>query len=432
MKTRPSSIRPVVLRSVAVTGVLLLSGFLIPTPEATQTPAAAQEVTVLAGGDLAKGDVGRDIGEEPAFAHNPGNWIPVPYLNLEEHRDAIRARTGKKDLNAGTHYGDTMIPPDRKFDTPEDERRHPFLRVLDLVRNADVAFANLEMPLTDGRCKARGACGAPAFANTMHWAGLDVLSVANNRVHDAETVGLLDTIDALTRAGVTPIGGGRNLEDARRPLIIERKGLKMAFFAYTYGTSLGIDGFVQRHQSGVMPLDPFVIKEDIKRVRDQVDFVLLSLHWGRVVQKDEKTGALLNTEVPAEERKFAQELIEGGADVILGAHPHVPKGIEVYKSGLIIYSLGMFLFGHGHDEWTDNFMARLSLTRGAIPRVEILPIAGIGLDVMQPFQLQGPRAQTLLQDVQKLSAVLDTNMTIEGDIGVIRPRAPAGTRSAGR
>src|SRR5262249_53987488 len=161
-----------------------------------------------------------------------------------------------------------------------------------------------EMPLTDGRCKARGACGAPAFANTLHWAGFDVLSVANNRVHDAETAGLLDTIDALSRAGVSPIGGGRNLEDARRPLIIQRKGLKLAFLAYTYGTSLGIDGFAQRNQSGVMPLDPFLIKEDIKRVRSQVDFVVLSLHWGKVVQKDEKTGALLNKEVVTEERKF--------------------------------------------------------------------------------------------------------------------------------
>src|SRR5262249_700949 len=229
MKMRHSLVRIAVLRSVAGSIFLLPVVFLLPTPGATQTPAATQEITLLAGGDLAKGDIGRDIGQEPAYTHNPGNWIPIPYLNLEEHRDAIRTRTGKKDLDEGTHYAETMIPPAGKFDTPEDERRYPFLRMLDLVRNADVAFANLEMPLTDGRCKARGACGAPAFANTLHWAGFDVLSVANNRVHDAETAGLLDTIDALSRAGVSPIGGGRNLEDARRPLIIERKGLKLAF-----------------------------------------------------------------------------------------------------------------------------------------------------------------------------------------------------------
>jgi poly-gamma-glutamate synthesis protein (capsule biosynthesis protein) len=234
----------------------------------------------------------------------------------------------------------------------------------------------------------------------------------------------------LSRAGVSPVGGGHNLEEARRPLIVERKGLKLAFLAYTYSTSLGINGFVERDQPGVMPLDPLLIKEDIKRVRSQVDFVILSFHWGKVVQRDAKTGAYRFKEVVKEERKFAQEMIDAGADVILGAHPHVPKGVEVYKSGVIFYCPGIFIFGHGHDDWTDNFMERLTLTRGAIPRVEILPIAGKGLDVMQPFPLQGQRAQALLQDIQKLSADLDTNMTIEGDMGVIRPQASRGTASA--
>ena len=412
--------------------------FLLPTPVSTQTPAAAQthattqEVTLLAGGDLEKGDAarGREIGPEPVFTSKPGSWIAIPYLNLEEHRDAIRAAIGTKDLDEGTHYGETMIPPSHKFATPEEERRYPFLHVLDLVRNADVAFANLEMPITDARCIARGACGAPAFANTLHWAGLDVVSVANNRVHDAETAGMLDTIHALSRAGVSPVGGGRNLEEARRPLIVERKGLKLAFLAYTYGTSLGINGFVERDQPGVMPLDPLLIKEDIKRVRSQVDFVVLSFHWGKVVQRDAKTGAYRFKNVVKEERQFAQEMIDAGADIILGAHPHLPKGVEVYKSGVIFYCPGIFIFGHGHEDWTDNFMERLTLTRGAIPRVEILPIAGKGLDVMQPFPLQGQRAQALLQEIQKLSADLDTKMTIEGDIGVIRPSASRTTGSA--
>jgi poly-gamma-glutamate capsule biosynthesis protein CapA/YwtB (metallophosphatase superfamily) len=421
MKTRPSLVS---------TAVVAVSLFLLPTAFLLPAPAAAQEITLLAGGDLAKGAPGRDIGLDPVYVQPSKDWIPIPYLNLEEHRDEIRARIGKKNLDEGTHYGETVIPPDRKFATAEEERRYPFLRIADLVRSADVAFANLEMPLTNGRCIARGACGAPELARTLSWAGLDVLSVANNRVHDAETVGLLDTIQALSRAGLSPIGGGRNLDEARRPLIVERRGLKLAFLAYTYGTSMGIDGFVRRDAAGVMPLDPLVIKDDIKRVRSQVDFVVLSFHWGRVVQKDEKTGAYRFKEVVPEERKFAQEMIDAGADIILGAHPHNPKGVEVYKNGVIFYCFGIFVFGHGHDEWEDNFMARLTLAKGAIPRVEILPIAGKGLDVVQPFPLQGERAQALLKDVQKLSADLDTQMAIEGDIGVVRPQASRATSSS--
>jgi poly-gamma-glutamate capsule biosynthesis protein CapA/YwtB (metallophosphatase superfamily) len=424
MKRMVLSLMPAVLRAVAVSIVLLPATFLL------SAPAATQEITLLAGGDLEKGMLKSEIGQEPAYTGKPGDWIPVPYLNLEEHRDAIRARIGKEDLDEGSHYSETMPLLTRKFATPEEERRYPFLHILDLVRNADVAFANLEMPLSDARCRARGTCGAPAFANTLHWAGLDVVSVANNRVHDAETVGLLDTIHALSRAGVSPIGGGRNLEEARRPLIIERKGVKLAFLAYTYGTSsMGIDGFVQRDQAGVMPLDPLLIKEDIKRVRSQVDFVVLSFHWGKVVQRDAKTGAYRFRDVAKEERKFAQEMIDAGADIILGGHPHIPKGVEVYKSGVIFYCFGIFTFGHGHDEWMDNFVARLTLARGAIPRVEILPLAGKGMDVTQPFLLQGQRARALLQDIQTLSADLDTKMTIEGDIGVIRPQVSRTTKS---
>lgn len=432
MKTCPSLVRTAVLRAVALAIFLLSTAFLLPTPAATQTPRATQEVTLLAGGDFARGAIGRDIGLDPVYLQRVENWPPIPYLNLEEHRDAIRARIGKEDLDEGTHYGRTMIPPDRKFATPEEERRYPFVRILDLLRNADVAFANLEMPLTDARCIARGACGAPALANTLRWAGFDVMSVANNRVHDAEAVGVLDTIRALSRAGVSPVGGGRNLADARRPLIIERKGLKLAFLAYTYGTSRGIDGFVRPDEqgAGVMPLDPLLIKEDIKRVRSQADFVVLSFHWGRVVQQDEKTGAYRFRDVPMVERDFAHEMIDAGADIILGAHAHNPKGVEVYKRGVIFYCFGMLAFGHGHEEWMDNFVGRVTLARGAIPRVEIVPIAGKGLDVMQPFPLQGQRAQALLQDIQKLSADLDTKMTIEGDIGVIRPQASPVTASA--
>jgi poly-gamma-glutamate synthesis protein (capsule biosynthesis protein) len=432
MKTSSSSIGKIIVRAVMVSVCCVPALLLLPVRAATQTSAGAQEITLLAGGDLEKGDAGRgrEIGPEPAFTGKPGNWIAIPYLNLEEHRDAIRAEIGQKDLDEGTHYGKTIVAPSRKFATSEAERRYPFQRILDVVRSADVAFANVEMPITDARCIARGACGAPAFADTLHWAGLDVVSVANNRVHDAETIGLLDTIHALSRAGVSPVGAGRNLEEARRPVIVERKGLKLAFLAYTYGTSLGINGFVERDQPGVMPLDPLLIKEDIQRVRRQADFVILSFHWGKVVQRDAKTGAYRFKEVVKEERKFAEDMIDAGADIILGDHPHIPKGVEVYKSGVIFYCPGIFIFGHGHDEWTDNFLERLTLRRGAIPRVEILPIAGTGLDVTQPFLLQGERAHVLLQEVQRLSAELDTKITIEGDIGVVQSPASRTTTSA--
>jgi len=374
----------------------------------------AQEITLIAGGDV-EWSVAQQSAPA-AYTANPGGWIEVPYLNLPENRDAIRARIGRQELDRPDAHHLVTTWPGTVADTPEGTWRHGFLRTVDLFRNADIAFLNLEMPISD-RVPVRptGSLGSAAYADALRWAGFDIISLANNRVYDAETVGLLDTIDALSRAGLGWIGAGRDLDEARKPWIVERNGLKVAFLAYTYGVSgFGVSAFALPDRPGVMPLDPFLIKEDIRRIRDEVDFVVLSFHWGIVGEQS----------TPDAERKFAHEMIDGGADVILGHHAHVPKGVEVYQGGVIFYSLANLTMGHAHDYWMDNYLARLTLTRGSIPRVELLPIAGDGLDVTQPYELAGERAQKLLLNVQELSARLGTHVAIEGDIGVIRPGMP--------
>ena len=85
-------------------------------------------------------------------------------------------------------------------------------------------------------------------------------------------------------------------------------------------------------------------------------------------------------------------MIDEGADIILGHHAHVPKGVEVHSGGVIFYSLANFSFGHSHDYFIDNFAARVTLTMDGPRRVEVVPIAGAGLDVTQPYVLEGERA----------------------------------------
>jgi poly-gamma-glutamate synthesis protein (capsule biosynthesis protein) len=389
------------------------SAWIVPAFAAILLPsgAATQQVQLLAGGDTEWSRL--PYNPVVAYTHDPGGWIGIPYLNLEENLDKIRARTGTEELDDPRSHHLQAIQYDLEFATEEEEWRHPFQRTRGLLQSADIAFVNLEMPISDrAQRRETASVGAVGFAEALAWAGFDVISIANNRTLDAETTGLLDTKDALSRAGIGSVGGGRNLEEARRPYIVERNGLRVAFLAYTYGVSwVGVDGFARPGGAGVMAMDPFVIKEDVRRVRDEVDFVVLSFHWGR--------GRIQET--PTEEQKFAREMIDAGADVIIGHHPHVPKGVEVYKGGVILYSLANFAFGHSHDYFMDNIVARLTLEQGGIPRVELVPMAGKGKDVGQPYVLSGERAQQLLRDVQELSRRLDTELTIEGDIGVIRP-----------
>ena len=391
------------------------SALVVPAFVALLLPstAATQQVQLLAGGDTEWSRL--PYHPVVAYTHNPGDFL-IPYLNLEENLDKIRARTGTEELDNPRSHHLQAIQRDLEFATDQEEWRHAFQRTRGLIQSADIAFINLEMPISDrAQRRETASVGAVGFADALAWAGFDVISIANNRMLDAEMIGVLDTREALSRAGIGAVGGGRNLKEARLPYIVERNGLRVAFLAYTSGVSwFGVDGFARPGGAGVMAMDPFLIKEDIERVRDEVDFVALSFHWG--VGSREAPQDILE---PG--RKFAQEMIDAGADIIIGTGCHCSKGVEVYKGGVILYQIANYAFGHSHDYFEDYYLTRLTLERDAIPRVELLPMSGVGLDVVQPYALEGERAQKLLRRIQGLSRTLDTELTIEGDIGVIRP-----------
>lgn len=374
---------------------------------------AAQEITLIAGGDIEWSRAVKvpDVFMDPA-EREQATWIQVPYLNNPASRAYLESK-GRELETPRTHHV-AAIQYGLRFRSLEEMARYPFQRIAPVLRAADIAFANLETPLSDG-ARWSGAFRTPtAFADGLRWAGIDVVSTANNHALDAEGEGLLDTKEALWRAGVGAVGTGRDLEDARRPFIVERNGIRVGFLGYSQFVNAGTSAFAQPDRSGVVPLDPFIAKEDIRRLRDQVDYVVLSFHWG--VENSQDTHP--------DQRKLTYEFMDAGADIVLGHHPHVPRGVEVYKGKVIFYSLGNFVFGHNHTYWMDNYLARLTLTKGGgVTRVEVLPISGRGTHLSQPYLLEGREALALLQDIQARTAQLDTRMEIEGNVGVILPQA---------
>lgn len=372
---------------------------------------SGQELVLIAGGDI---EWSRTTKAPDIYAHPPteeeGDWRRIPYLNLPDQRRYLEEEVGRTLETPESHHV-RAIHYGLDFDSGEEMARHPFRLIAPTLREADIAFANLETPLSDN-ARWSGAFRTPAvFADGIRWAGIDVVATANNHALDAEGQGLEDTREALWKAGVGAVGTGRDLEDARRPFVIERNGLKLGFLAYAVAVNGGSAGFAQPDRSGVAPLDPFIIKEDIRALRDQVDYVVLSFHWAIENSQDTHPDA----------REFAYEMIDAGADIILGHHPHVPRGVEVYNGKAIFYSLGNFIFGHNHTYWMDNYLARLTLAPEGIRRIEVLPIAGSGTHLAQPYLLEGAEAQSLLEDIQTRTRALDTEMAIEGDVGVIRP-----------
>jgi poly-gamma-glutamate capsule biosynthesis protein CapA/YwtB (metallophosphatase superfamily) len=101
-------------------------------------------------------------------------------------------------------------------------------------------------------------------------------------------------------------------------------------------------------------MDPFLIKEDIRKLRPEVDYIMVAIHWA----------TSRSAEVSPLNRAFAHELIDAGADVILGHHPPHPKGIEVYHGKVVLYAPSNVLRGHNGPALDDGYLARFTRTQG--------------------------------------------------------------------
>jgi poly-gamma-glutamate synthesis protein (capsule biosynthesis protein) len=243
-------------------------------------------------------------------------------------------------------------------DKPESALAH----VAPTLRQADIAFCQLERVLSErgvtpdaGRAHSRSS---PDMVSALTYAGFHVVSFASNHTLDWGVDALLDTIDVLKRNGLAVIGVGKDIEEARKPLILERKGVKVAFLAYCsvhrpgYEATADKPGLVPmrawsiyqplEHQPGTPgvriltfpdPGDLEALEEDIRRVRTLADVVVVSMHWG--IHFERATIAMY-------QRRVGHAAINAGADLIIGHHAHILKGMEVYKGKVIVYSMCNF------------------------------------------------------------------------------------------
>lgn len=379
--------------------------------------AAEHQVVLIAGGDVAWSLYKRPptvlyhIDDPAPFGQlldvrdqAVDDWGPVPYVNKGESKAYVESLGGQTKQSQATRF---MIHPHFSSEVALQQLA-PTLHAADLV------YFNLETPLSD-HARMDGINRTPEnFAATLRSVGTSLVSVANNHTFDAEGQGFLDTLRALSSAGLPYIGGGDDLTEARKPVILERNGIKIGFLGYAQFSNMGEAAFAAEGRPGIAPMDPFLIRDDIRRLRPRVDYVVVALHWATVKSAN----------VSPANRKFAHDLIDDGADIILGGHPPYPKGIEVYRGKVIIYSPGVTLRGFNHTDWGNHYLVRFTLGVKSIEKVEVLPIAGTGNQIAQPLLLHGPAAQGLLESIRSRSAALDTAMEIHGDEGIISVPSP--------
>ena len=197
----------------------------------------------------------------------------------------------------------------------------PYEKVADFTNNADLTFANLEAPqIKDCPVTTEGMvfCGDKRNINGLVYAGVDLVSLANNHAGNHGEQGVTDTINNLKDAGigVTGISG---------PFVKEIKGVRFAFLGYND---------ISKDQPGVSDVIEDRMREEIRDAKNLSDVVIVTFHWGVEYRS-----------LPDERQVYLGHLaIDSGADLVIGNHPHWIQPVEIYKGKLITYAHGNFVF----------------------------------------------------------------------------------------
>ncbi|MCZ7661628.1 MAG: CapA family protein [Thermoleophilia bacterium] len=286
--------------------------------------------------------------------------------------------------------------------------------VAPLFADADVAFVNLESPLSDKgtRNAAKDVTfrGRPALVDGLAAAGVGVVSLANNHALDWGSEALLDTIARLDGAGIAHAGAGVNLSAARAPALLETGAGTVALLAYTNVVPEGFPAGDQR--AGVNPMRPDTqrILADIGAAAESADWVIVSVHWG--IEYEGETAH--------EQRVFAHDFVDAGADLVLGHHPHVLQGLELYRNKLIAYSLGDFVFDHYSRATGEAFVLSIQLAPAGPPSLTVSPVYlsdGNGI----PQVVGGAEADGILTRLSAYSKKLGLTLTRDGDRASFSP-----------
>ncbi len=340
-----------------------------------------------------------------------------------------------------------------------------------VLKEADITFAQNERHYT------LKSDAAPPIGNseittpenaerTFKPCGFDVMSFASNHCMDLGADIMMETVDALRKIGINVIGAGWNIAEARKPAIFERKGTRVGFLAYCSVMREGYQAGPERagcapmraltlynqvdFQPGTPPViltfpnkdDLQAMLEDIKKVKAEVDVLVVSFHWGIHFAR---------ASIATYQKEVGHAVIDAGADMILGHHPHVLKGIEVYKGKPIFYSMGNFAFDYPLEElehrmkqgthilrlmdlydwkidpeWSNyawapesrkSMIVKCDIVDKKIQRASFLPVLINQKAQPQVVTRQDKRFEEMLQNMQDLteSQGIKTRFSVEGD-----------------
>lgn len=330
---------------------------------------------------------------------------------------------------------------------------HPgYERTLDYLRGCDVVWGSCEVQFSTAGHRTDAPIAYlvdPAVAEDLGHAGFTIMTVATNHTRDFGAEAFMDTISHLQHAGIATVGGGENLAAAQEPQIVEIGMTRLGVIAVScllppdYAATAGrpgispvrIDqwpeinpvllatepGAPMKMRSRAMAEDVEQLVAQIENLRPRVDVLIVSVHWGygRGNPRAEY------------QQPLGRAIIDAGADMVLGNHPHSPAGIETYRGKPILYSLGNHI---AQQDWANatpvqkdifsqidpwSMVCTVSIEKGQVDEIEFRA-THCNAEGM-PVLIDDPNeAAPVFADFGRLSAAMGTEMLIEGARTVCR------------
>lgn len=287
------------------------------------------------------------------------------------------------DVNLGRAQGQMIL---------EDPAYDPFRHIRGWLAGGDLRFANLESQLSDQKGETQSPhhklvfTGPPGGADVLKAAGFDIVSLANNHAWDYQRRGFEETLDNLERVGIVYTGVSREPGKHYEPTIVEVKGWSLAFFAVTHIWNAGrYSTHPGRNHVAWASWDQ--LKKKVERAHAEHDLVIVSYHGGVEYAA---------TPYPPPKRFIDAAMRSGHVDVLLGHHPHVPRGVGWFGDRPALYSLGNLVFGKRSDNrWErTSYLARLTFRRRAGQRPATgLELCAYDLRGHSPYPFEDARRQ---------------------------------------
>lgn len=236
----------------------------------------------------------------------------------------------------------------------------------ELFKDTNLVCANLEAAVTRGNQPLMKTFRFNSPLNIGEYLAknqIKLVTLANNHSIDYGKAGLRDTVANLTRYQVEAFGYGENAQAALAPKIIDIQGTKIAFIG---AVCFPLEGYVYLPDAlDVGRWDASLIKLQIREARQLADIVVVCFHWGIEFSHYPTSSQI----------EIAHFCIDQGADLIVGHHPHVLQGMEIYRDKPILYSLGNFIFDQRYGPATHSVLGKLTIAGKSISRIEIVPVS---------------------------------------------------------